>query len=226
GTLTAGEFTIRVTGGGFIGTLEVNLEVDPSSTAISGTDYSGIAATESVTIFLTTGNSTIDIVPLQDEIVELPETVVVKLLEGPYTIDPNNSSAQVTILNDDTATVAISKINDGSEDNSGSPDPILFRVSQSEVSSTDTHISYDVSGGNAVENLDFSGTGTVTIPAGATQGDIILDILEDNLLEGDETIELTLLEPTHPSIALGTTASALATIIDDDQVVVSIDDSA
>src|SRR5690606_10098680 len=66
GTLTAGEFTIRVTGGGFIGTLEVNLEVDPSSTAISGTDYSGIAATESVTIFLTTGNSTIDIVPLQD----------------------------------------------------------------------------------------------------------------------------------------------------------------
>src|SRR5690606_34916897 len=173
-----------------------------------------------------TGNSTIDIVPLQDEIVELPETVVVKLLEGPYTKDPNNSSAQVTILNDDTATVAISKINDGSEDNSGSPDPILFRVSQSEVSSTDTHISYDVSGGNAVANLDFSGTGTVTIPAGATQGDIILDILADNLLEGDETIELTLLEPTDPTIALGATASALATIIDDDQVVVSIDDSA
>ena len=77
--LTSGEFTISVTGGTALTTVEVFFEVDASSTSTPGVDYTTLSSPVSVFIPLLgggNGSETLDVDVLQDALVEFDETAI------------------------------------------------------------------------------------------------------------------------------------------------------
>src|SRR5690606_6861360 len=77
-----------------------------------------------------------------------------------------------------------------------------FVVTLSQASSHDTTVSYTV-GGTAAAGSDFTAlSGTVVIPAGETSAAIFVTVLDDNVVEGDETVVLTLDEVANDSGAV------------------------
>ena len=67
-----------------------------------------------------------------------------------------------------------------------------FTVTLSNPSDTDTVISYTVTG-DATADSDYTAlSGTVTIPANTTTATIDVSVLDDSLLEDNETVTVTL----------------------------------
>jgi len=202
--------------------------VGGTATAGAGSDYTPLSG--SVTIPAGTTTADIDVSVLNDDVVEATETVIVTLggitSSSPgVTVNESNKTATVSITDDDTATVSIGKVNDGAE--AATPTAGKFRVTQTKVSSTDTVLSYTVSGtatpgaGNDYSPL----SGTVTIPAGVTTADIDVPVLDDDLVESNETVIVTLSGITSgdPQIAIDNgNKTATVWIADDDTALVSI----
>ncbi len=66
-----------------------------------------------------------------------------------------------------------------------------FTVSLSQAAADDVEVFYTVSG-DATPDGDYTAlSGSVTIPQGATDASIPVDVIDDNLDEGEETISLT-----------------------------------
>jgi uncharacterized delta-60 repeat protein len=77
---------------------------------------------------------------------------------------------------------------------------------------------YATSDGSARAGQDYLATsGTLTFLSGQTQQMFTVPVLEDGLVEGDETVNLTLSHPTGGA-TLGSPATAVLTIIDTDTV--------
>ena len=99
-----------------------------------------------------------------------------------------------------------------------------FTVTISNPSDTDTVISYVVSG-DATPGSDYTTlTGTVTILANATNATIDVHVIDENLLEDNETVTVTLTGITSgdADVSLGGTINDTVTIVDDDSAVVTI----
>ncbi|MDB5386640.1 MAG: sodium/calcium exchanger 1, partial [Planctomycetaceae bacterium] len=195
-----------------------------------GQDYTTLTGTVTIPAGSTTAD--IDVSTLDDAIVEPGETVIVTLTgfvsEDPQvTLDASsvNLTSSLSIADDDTATVSISKILDGAEPGTNG----LFRVAQTAVSSTDTVITYQVTGtATPGSGKDYTTlTGTVTIPAGSTTADIDVNVLDDVIVEAAETVTITLLgfDAHDPQVTLDSNAANLTatlSITDDDSATVSI----
>jgi Domain of unknown function (DUF2341)/Concanavalin A-like lectin/glucanases superfamily/Fibronectin type III domain/SdrD B-like domain/Calx-beta domain/IPT/TIG domain len=93
---------------------------------------------------------------------------------------------------------------------------IVVKVSQ--TNTENVTVNYNVSGGSAVAGSDFTGntSGTVTILAGQTQGNIPLSILNNTVVQNNRTIQLTLSVPSL-GMTLGGQTTHTYTILDDDQ---------
>src|SRR5262249_55494686 len=77
-------------------------------------------------------------------------------------------------------------------------------------------VNYATSDGSAVNGNDYTATsGTLTFGIGETQKTFTIPILDDQLVEGSETINVTLSAPTNGS-TLGTQKTATLTIVDND----------
>ncbi|MFK7914598.1 MAG: Calx-beta domain-containing protein [Pseudomonadales bacterium] len=89
-------------------------------------------------------------------------------------------------------------------------------------------VDYASSDGTAVAGSDYTAaSGTLSIAAGAAEGFIEVDVLGDTELEGDETLTVTLSNPSAP-VQLGAMSSATGTIVDDDEpapVTLSVSDA-
>lgn len=81
----------------------------------------------------------------------------------------------------------------------------------------DATVNYAATGGTASgSNVDYLlASGTLTIAAGQTSANISLGIIDDNEMENDETIEITLTTPSD-NVALGSNTVFTYTIHDDD----------
>lgn len=77
-----------------------------------------------------------------------------------------------------------------------------IRVTVALTESVDETVSLDyLPGGTARLGVDYTATvDTLEIPAGELTADISLDIVNDNILEGLETIDLTLINPVNVSL--------------------------
>jgi autotransporter-associated beta strand protein len=162
-----------------------------------------------------------------DTLIEADETLTVTL--GAVTptglVDPadivTGAVGTGTIVNDDSATISITKTADGAEGTV--PTNGQFTVTQSAVSDTDTVITYQISG-TATPGVDYATlTGTVTIPAGQTSATINVPVLNDNIVEGTESVIATLTGVVggNPSITLDPTpanTTATVDITDNDTV--------
>jgi hypothetical protein len=211
-----GEFTVSLTGA-TAEDIVVNYAV--AGTAATG-DYTALSG--SVTILAGTNSATIDVLVTDDNLVEPTETVIATLTGASpnIAIDALNDSASLTIGDDDTAEVTIATTTNGAEPSTNGQ----FTVSLSNLSSTDTVVSYTVTG-DAAAGTDYSTlSGSVTILAGQATATIDVAVLDDSLLEDNELVTVTLdaITSGDPQISLGAANVASVTIADNDTAEVTI----
>jgi hypothetical protein len=141
--------------------------------------------------------------------------------------DPNVLANNIPMTQCAPNPVTVSAVDNGGEANGAATDSVIFTISQGRVSSQDSVISYSL-GGSSTGGDDYTTPGgSVTIPAGDTQATVEITVLEDALIEGSETLTLTLTAVTagDATTVLSTTATDLtgsATVADDDFAVVAV----
>ncbi|WP_412468438.1 Calx-beta domain-containing protein [Pedobacter sp. KLB.chiD] len=189
-----------------------------SGTATEGNDYSTMV-TKTITIPAGQTIRTITIPVLTDNIVEGDETVIATLSStNNPAVTINNTTATINIADNTTATVTVAGTVSGAEPNT----PGRFTFTMSNVSITDTQITYTVSG-TATSGADYTSIGTmVTIPAGQTTATVSLPVLDDNIVEGNETVILTMAAQTSNTSVTASTLPASINIIDNDTAIATI----
>jgi hypothetical protein len=93
-------------------------------------------------------------------------------------------------------------------------DPGQFTITRSGSTASALTVNYSV-GGNGTNGSDYNSlTGSVVIAAGATSAVLPINIIDDNLIEGNETAVVTLLSSN--AYTVGAANSATVTIADND----------
>ena len=186
-----------------------------AGSATAGSDYTALSG--SVTILAGATTATITVPVLDDALVEGTETVIVTLgamTAGDAQISIGAANAATVNITDtaDTAQVTIAATTDGVEPGTNG----VFTVTLSAASSTDTTVSYTVAG-SATAGSDYTAlSGSVTILAGATTATITVPVLDDALVEGTETVVVTLTSITagDAQISIGAANAATVNITD------------
>ncbi|GAB4257862.1 MAG: hypothetical protein Kow0065_07350 [Methylomicrobium sp.] len=89
-----------------------------------------------------------------------------------------------------------------------------FLVSLNTAGSSPVTVNYATSNGTATAGSDYSARSqTLTIPAGSLQATISVPVIDDSIVESNETLTLTLSNPVNATLGTG---SATGTIIDND----------
>jgi hypothetical protein len=192
----------------------VDVNVDYATSDISatdGADYSGVSGTATILAGDTT--TTVDVPVLDDSTYEGDET---------FSLDLSNEvngtlgtpSGTATISDDDPAPnvdIAPAQVDEG---NAGST-PLDFTVSLSNPSFEDIKVHYATSDGTATAGSDYVATsGTLTIPAGNTVGQVEVMVKGDTTYEPNEDFTVTL--SGLVGTANLTTDTATGTIRNDD----------
>ena len=213
------------------GTFIVSLS-NPSSTdtqitytvagsATEGDDYTAIARTITIPAGELTGTITIPV--KTDNVVEGTENVVINLVSTNSTIVtvspvPANQTATINIADQTTATVTVAATTNGAEPSTNG----LFTFTLSNLSTTDTQVTFAVSG-TATSGTDYSALGTtITIPAGQISVTLPVTVQPDNIAEGTETVILTMVAATSNTAITASTLPATVNIADNDVATVAV----
>lgn len=166
-----------------------------SGTASNGVDY--VLLTNS--LVFPSGESTVylDVTPLADSILEGIETATVTLVPtNSYVVDPDHYTETVNIADSSTTVSITFSGQDAIETNSaaGVGQIGIFNLSRSDDRGDlpSLTVNYLISG-TASNGVDYTTlSGSVTFANGATGTNIFVQTLPDNLIEGDETVTLTI----------------------------------
>jgi len=110
-----------------------------------------------------------------------------------------------------TLSIAAASVAEGS---GGGATDLDFTVTLSAASSSDVMVDYATSDGTALSSSDYTvADASLTITAGGTTGTITVIVNADTAFEADETLGITLSNPTGATLG---TASATGTIFNDD----------
>lgn len=125
--------------------------------------------------------------------------------------------ATCMILNDDPAPMITVTGLSADEGNGGFFHPVgLFKLTLSDPSETWISVHYAIGGGTATAPEDFTEFSSFPyagFPPGETEERIAVAIVGDSLVEGDETVKITLSDPVNAGLA---NSEAIGTIRDDD----------
>ncbi|OQX01639.1 MAG: hypothetical protein BWK80_59560, partial [Desulfobacteraceae bacterium IS3] len=154
---------------------------------------------------------------INDSVTEGNETVNLTLSNPAGAALGSPGSAVLTIADDDIPQRGQLQFNAASYSVNESGGSVTITVTRTGGSSGAVGVSYSVGGGTAAVGQDYSATsGTITFADGDTADKTFsISILNDGVIEGNETVNLTLSNPTGGA-ALGSTVSAVLTIADDD----------
>ena len=234
-------FEVDLSGGTSTADVEVTYEVDASSTATSGTDYTAPTSWK-LTIAAGESSGTITIGTLDnDGVLDPGETLVVKLASATtdtrtVTVDATVTKT-ATILEQDTETVSVGPVL--VEDDDQTPEDETddkSKVEEGETASFVVTLSGEVSGTVSVTYTTANGTaesgtgkdytaasGTLEFTTGQTSKTIDVTTLEDSLNEASETYTLTLTGVSGVTGVSLEKASATGTIEDDDVLTAALD---
>lgn len=202
---STGSFLVTRTGA-VAADLTVNFAL--SGTALRTNDYAQFGT--SVVIPAGTNLAAVALDAVNDTAPEGIETVVMTLTAGSgYTVRPPNT-ATLLIL-DDEPVVTVSAADDTANEPTGTG-----RFTLNRSGSTDSALTvFFTVGGTASNGTDYSSLASeAVIAAGATSANLIVTPIDDDLVEGPEVISVTL--NTNVAYALGSPASALVTLIDNE----------
>ncbi|MBL1178951.1 beta strand repeat-containing protein, partial [Pantanalinema sp. GBBB05] len=186
--------TFRISRGSVTGgDLVVNLTIAGTSTA-STADYTfsnNVSVSGSnLTVTIPDGQSFVDVVltPILDAVVEGTETLTLNLATGSYGI--NSAQATVSVDITDAPVLSITAPDATATELPGNLG--TYRITRTGDTSQDLVVNYTI-GGTATNSTDYAPlTGTTTIAAGQSFVDVSLAPVNDNLVEGSETVVLTL----------------------------------
>lgn len=178
------------------GDISVDYEIT-GGTATNTVDYTLASGTATVTAGSLDTTFVVDII--NDAIDEADETLVIGLSSPSAGANLSNTSLSMTITDDDTGPViafsdTIISVNEGALSN-------IFQVSLSAVSGTDVSVDYTVTAGTAVAGEDYVlNDGTLTISSGNTTGQLVLSIINDEVVEIQETFGIKLSNPVNGTL--------------------------
>lgn len=177
-------------------------------TAMAAEDY---VAVPSGTLVFAPGETLKAIsVSLTDDSLSEPDETFSIQLSNPVRAAAGVMSAEGTIIDDEgNPTLTVDDVT--AAETAGS---LTFTATLSAPSSHSVSVDYATVNGNATAPQDFSAvSGTLVFPPGSTSQTVVVTLLDDLLLEQNESFTLDLSNPVHA--VLGTT-SATATITDDE----------
>jgi hypothetical protein len=195
------------------GTLEVGYGL--SGTATPGVDYTAPPTTGTITLPDGAADAYLDVVPVDDSIVEPTETVVLTLTGEISHLGYNvpssgggDPSGTAKIIDND-ANVWVDRVRDTAE---GSTTTGQFAVHRDETDVPLT-VSFAVTG-TATPGVDYTGleAGTVTFAAGEDTAYLDVTPIDDLLIEGTETVHVTLTAPAGSEYQIRPEGSGGATI--------------
>ena len=201
------------------GGFTVNLISADGSATLADSDYTAV---NTILTFAGTAGEiqTVTMTPTADNIVEPNEAFTVSLSN----LTPNDTNvdvsdtATVTLNNDDSGVLALAATTQGVEGSTNG----LFTLSSTQVFSTAVTVNVSISG-LATQGVDFSAINpTITLPALSASVTLPVQILDDALVEGVETIVLTLASTNNSSALISANTSAELIIQDDDNAELSI----
>ena len=193
-------------------TVTVDYAVTGGTATGGGVDYTLAAGTLTFTPGVTTQNIPITVV--NDTLDESDETIQITLSNPSNAILGANAVHTYTILDDDaTPTVAFST---ASSSGLESVTSVMLPITLSGASGQTVTVDYAVTGGTATGGgVDYTlASGTSTFTAGTTSQNISITVVNDALDEADETIQITLANPTNATLGVSTLHTY--TITDDD----------
>ena len=176
-------------------------------TATAGEDY-----TRSIgTLVFAPGETVRSIwVPVQqDEVQEEDETFTLRLSmpEHAQLLDAEG----IVMITDDPLEVSIFD-GTGAED----AEELVLPVRLNYASSRVVTVQFSVTGGTATSDVDYEATqGVVVFEPGSVEAQVRIPLKDDDIVEGDETVEVTLSDPQNAVLGQ---AKATGTITDDDSV--------
>jgi CSLREA domain-containing protein len=153
-----------------------------------------------------------------DLVIESNETFTVNLSNAANaTISVSNGQGTGTILNDDVAgSLQFSSTNFSVNENAGQATITITRTSGI---GSGVSVIYATQNGTATAGQDYTATsGSLTFEANETSKTFTIPIINDTIVEPNETVSLALFNPTAGG-TLGTPNTATLTIVDDDQIV-------
>jgi len=195
---------------------------DGSATA--GADY--VASASTVTFAPGQTTQTVFVTVLDDALAEGDETVNLTLssASGGVALGPIGSA--VLTIQDNDVGFNFSSANYATNENSGF---IAITVIRSGFTNAAVSVAYSTADGSATAGLDYvAATNVLNFAAGQTSQVFNVNILDDLLVEGNETVLLTLSNPQVSTnaalpgggaIFLGPQSTAVFTILDDDTTV-------
>jgi subtilase family protein/Calx-beta domain-containing protein/CARDB protein len=193
----------------------VGYQVQVTGTGIGGgQDYTLADGTVSFAVGVTSQTITIPTAP--DTLFEGNETIVLMLVSPSVGTIVNPATATVTIVDNDTpGTIQFSAGAYSVIENAG---PAIVRVTRTGANlASGMTVQFTTTNGTATAGADYtSSTQVLTFAALEAFKDVQIPILNDGLPEGNETVALTLSNPTGGA-KLGALTTAVLTILDDEQ---------
>ncbi|MGE3473092.1 MAG: PKD domain-containing protein, partial [Vicinamibacterales bacterium] len=188
-----------------------------SGSATPGADYVALSGT--VTFAAGAADATVVVTPVDDALLEGPETVTLRLQPGPGYRVGAPDQAGITILDDERPSVTIT-VSDGTASEAG-PDAGSFEIARTGPTTSPLVVALSVSG-SATEGVDYQALGgSVTIPAGAASALLAIVPIDDSLVEGAENVTVALAPGADYAVVVP--GIAALTIGDDDLGAVTID---
>ena len=228
-TLTVGSASISEAAGtsGITATLsavsgrDVTVTLDYTGTATNGIDYNNSASTGiTITAGNLSANASTGITAIDDMVPEANETIIIDII-GVTNGSENGAQQQtVTITDDDIPSV---QFNTTASNGAESVNTVNLQVDLSVASTLTVTVDYTVSG-TAMAGTDYIlAAGTLTFSPGDVNKNItIASIVDDAILETDETVVVTLSSPSNA--ILGTNKAHTYTINNNDNASVTIAD--
>ncbi len=168
-------------------TAALNLSVAWTGTAINGTDHTTLPAI--VTIPAGQASATVAVTPIDDSLIEIPETIIATLnTSGAYLRDSSAITATITLSDDDTPFIT-TRVIDGAASEAGQHAGV-FLIERTGSTAAALKVYYGLSG-SAFHGTDYQRlTGEVVIPAGATGAPVVITPYDDGIAEGSEDVTL------------------------------------
>ena len=181
-------------------------------TAIAGQDYTASSGT--IVIPAGVQAAEVQVAVLGDAVSEPDEALLLEITDVSDGVRLLEETA-IGEIDDDEPLISIQPASAG-EGNAG-PTPLSFTVSLSAAADAEVAVNFVTSDGTATAGVDYTATnGTLVIPAGNTSGTVVVNVLGDQSVEGDELFTVTLSEASANSRVTSNAAQAQGSIVDDD----------
>jgi uncharacterized delta-60 repeat protein len=193
-----GQFTLTRTG---VTTADLTVKYSIAGTATNETDYQNLTGTATFNVGSST--ATIDINPIDDNIYEGNETVILTLTDGGinYKLDTIKSAATLTITDNesipitvegDTPNISLLVTDADAAEELANPGQFTFKRTGATTNSLTVNYSLT---GTATNESDYQKLGnTITFAAGSNTTTLNINPIDDKRYEGTETVALTLLD--------------------------------